>query len=117
MKKLIVLLILTVVVVGLIATNPSKQEHKEKIADVWGKALQENMLVGQKGFGRIVGSVVGSVASDLLINSSLDGVAEYHNYGVCSTMTVDGDIISVGALNFIYCGDSKEVSNRIKEKL
>ena len=117
MKKLLLLLIFLVIAVGLIITNPSRETHKEKIAEVWGHALQENVMGQQKGFGKIVSGVVGSVVSDLLIDRSLDGVAEYNNYFVCSTMTVDGEVISFGALNYVYCGDSSQIGTLLEERL
>ena len=110
MKKFLVLVILVAIGYGMYVTNPQEEDHRNKLGEVWGDALRENVL-GMKG--KIFGGKIG----DKLIGTTVAGLAEYHNYYLVSTMKLQGTTISVGAFNYVYCGTSEQVSETIVEKI
>ena len=110
MKKILLLVILVAIGYGMYVTNPQEKDHRDKLGEVWGDALRENVL-GMKG--KIFKGNIG----DKLIGNTVAGLAEYHNYFLFSTMKLQGTTISVGACNYVYCGSSDQVTETISQKI
>ena len=82
------LLLIIVVCVVMGVTNPDEKDHKEAVY----RALSQE--VGGEGIlGRLAGTALDSL--DLL-------PLEYHNYVLLSTVTLEGDTVSVGLLTRVW---------------
>ncbi len=110
MKKLFFLVILVALGYVMFITNPQEKAHRDKLGEVWGEALRNNVL-GMKG------KIFGGNFGDKLVGSTVAGLAEYHNYYLFSTMKLQDQTISFGAFNFVYCGTSEQVAEAVGEKI
>jgi hypothetical protein len=77
--------------VGLILaiTNPSQERHQQAIRDV---IAHDHPIASLFGVG--------------LITSSL---SEYHSFGFFSYTTVDQDVVSIGAVGYVWVKDLKSL--------
>lgn len=88
-----VVVILTVLALAL--TNPSEQEHRVKIVRAAQQGAANDGLWG----ALMVVSGATDAAVDLI-------PFEYHNYLIFSTVTCNGDRVSVGLLGNVILSDS-----------
>ncbi|MBN2474902.1 MAG: hypothetical protein JXB62_09870 [Pirellulales bacterium] len=86
MRLKIIVLLLVAIGVALVILNPGETVHK--------KALYQHMA-GEAGMDGVLGDVAGDVLKGLDIVP-----LKYNNYFVYSTMTLQGDTVSVGFLNY-----------------
>ena len=98
--KIVALLVVLGLAVGIVLslTNPSRQAHVQTIQ---GKIHEESGVIGNFMF-RVVQTLEGKQL-------------QYHNYLVCSTVTLDGDIITLGFLKNVFVADKTQVSRFVQE--
>jgi hypothetical protein len=92
MRRIALLLtLIAVLLVGLILalTNPSLERHQQAIRDV---ITHDHPIASLFGLGRI--------ASRL---------PEYHSFGFFSYTTVDQEVVSIGAVGYVWVKDLKSL--------
>lgn len=95
MKILVTIAILAI----LVATNPSRAKHQERVFAVVSEQASREMGDGVGGaFGQLIGAhkVAGAFVADKL---------EYVNLFVCSLGRLDGEVVTIGALNCVVLKD------------
>lgn len=84
----IALILLIAVVAALAMTNPNQEAHKQAIYAG---------LAAERGAGTTISRLAGEMLGDM------DPLAyEYHNYVVCSTLTREKQVVSVGMLSRVW---------------
>lgn len=91
MKTLHILLGLALLFI-LVATNPSREKHRARVFDTAAEQAAREMGDGIGGAHK----VPGAVAADKL---------EYVNLFVCSLGRLDGEVVTIGALNCVVLKD------------
>jgi hypothetical protein len=117
MKKFLVfILFLAVIVVGLVFTCPTKQQHVDAVMNevngLMSDAASDVGLDTDSGWGMVGKMAIGSLAQNYL-----ESQLYYNNYFVFSTcqITFNGktSITSVGVFNHVFTTDKE----KMKEKL
>ena len=117
MKKFLVfILFLVVIVVGLVFTCPTKQQHVDAVMNevngLMSDAASDVGLDTDSGWGMVGKMAIGSLAQNYL-----ESQLYYNNYFVFSTcqITFNGktSITSVGVFNHVFTTDKE----KMKEKL
>jgi hypothetical protein len=83
--------LVVVLLVGLILaiTNPSRERHQQAIRDV---ITHDHPIASLFGLGQIA-----------------SGLPEYHSFGFFSYTTVDQDVVSIGAVGYVWVKDLKSL--------
>lgn len=90
-KGIPVLIVLLLASILLAVTKPSKDKHADALAQ---NAEQE--MGAKRGPGRLLGKMA-AVGASAFARTAMD----YHDYVLFSTMTLDGEIESVGVLGLV----------------
>ena len=98
---------LIVFIIAMLAfTNPSAEDHKEKVRTEAGKAIEKATSTTDNNFFSQALRSVAKMMADNVMGEAMDQLFEYHNYIVCSTGSVNLDgkdhTISFGILGKVY---------------
>lgn len=122
MKKIIFLIIIAAVVAGGWFSNPTIEQHREKVVDVARIAvtssLEEEVKANNGGFlGTLLTAFVGDKVVEKGIEALVANKMEYHDYLLGSTATIDDKIVSVGVFGKVFTADSETLKLKMKDAL
>lgn len=113
------LIVAFVMLVVLVVTVPSREDHLNTIKDVTREWM--SATVDKTGLG---GSILGEVATWVGgsgINLALDQMFSYDNYFVCSVGTLNygtySKHVSLGILGHVFTFDKEDINNTIKQAI
>lgn len=118
MKKILVLL----VVLGImVATCPSRDDHKTAITNAINGAVNETISSAADDSNVGTGiAFLGSLLANSVVNVFIDQVMDYQNYFIFSKTegTFDGETktLSYGVFGHVFTVDKEEMKRRLQEK-
>lgn len=122
--KILLTLLILVVLTGILAlTCPTRQDHKDAIAQSTHRWMNEKIEAINNSYGRMPSIISGAIewvtgqGTDFAIDSFLN----VENYGVCSVgrieMGDDSKMISLGVLNHVFTFDKDDVDEFLLDAL
>lgn len=122
---LISLVVLVVMILLLCFTCPTKDDHKQALANVVTQTMNDatNQIDKTSSFGDIGQAFATMLLSTIerTIQSSIDHLLQVDNYGICSIgkINIDGQekIISVGILTHVFTIDKQDIEQEISKRV
>lgn len=115
-KKQFNQLFITVVILGLVFTNPTEENHinsvKSKLKTAFKKKMSSQLLENNDDSFAMLGSGLGLILGDTFIDNLTDGFISRENYILCSLTKVtyqeQEKIIGFGILGNVFLSDKLE---------
>ena len=115
-KKQFYLLFITMVILGLVFTNPTEENHintvKSKLKTAFKKKMSSQLLENNDDSFAMLGNGLGLILGDTFIDNLTDGFISRENYILCSltkaTYQEQEKIIGFGILGNVFLSDKLE---------
>lgn len=115
-KKQFYQLFITVVILGLVFTNPTEENHintvKAKLKTAFKKKMSSQLLENNDDSFATLGNGIGLILGDTIIDNLTDGFISRENYILCSLTKVtyqeQEKIIGFGILGNVFLSDKLE---------
>lgn len=107
------ILVLAAMVVGLVATCPTEQAHREAITKEMNRFIKESTDNQGDAWG-----IIGNIISQKIVGVVVDNLIEVDNYGVCSvgSITFKGKThrVSFGILGHVFTFDADDIQRALE---
>ena len=107
------ILILAAMAVGLVATCPTEQAHREAITKEMNRFIKESTDNQSDAWG-----IIGNIISQKIVGVVVDNLIEVDNYGVCSvgSITFKGKThrVSFGILGHVFTFDADDIQRALE---
>ena len=107
------ILVLAAMAVGLIATCPTEQAHREAITKEMNRFIKESTDNQGDAWG-----IIGNIISQKIVGVVVDNLIEVDNYGVCSvgSITFKGKThrVSFGILGHVFTFDADDIQRALE---
>lgn len=108
------ILVLAAMVVGLVATCPTEQAHREAITKEMNRFIKESTDNQGDAWG-----IIGNIISQKIVGVVVDNLIEVDNYGVCSvgSITFKGKThrVSFGILGHVFTFDADDIQRALEK--
>lgn len=107
------ILVLAAMAVGLVATCPTEQAHREAITKEMNRFIKESTDNQGDAWG-----IIGNIISQKIVGVVVDNLIEVDNYGVCSvgSITFKGKThrVSFGILGHVFTFDADDIQRALE---
>lgn len=107
------ILVLAAMAVGLVATCPTEQAHREAITKEMNRFIKESTDNQGDAWG-----IIGNIISQKIVGVVVDNLIEVDNYGVCSvgSITLKGKThrVSFGILGHVFTFDADDIQRALE---
>lgn len=107
------ILVLAAMAVGLVATCPTEQAHREAITKEMNRFIKESTDNQSDAWG-----IIGNIISQKIVGVVVDNLIEVDNYGVCSvgSITFKGKThrVSFGILGHVFTFDADDIQRALE---
>ena len=107
------ILVLAAIAVGLMATCPTEQAHREAITKEMNRFIKESTDNQGDAWG-----IIGNIISQKIVGVVVDNLIEVDNYGVCSvgSITFKGKThrVSFGILGHVFTFDADDIQRALE---
>lgn len=107
------ILVLAAIAVGLMATCPTEQAHREAITKEMNRFIKESTDNQGDAWG-----IIGNIISQKIVGVVVDNLIEVDNYGVCSvgSITLKGKThrVSFGILGHVFTFDADDIQRALE---
>ena len=107
------ILVLAAMAVGLVATCPTEQAHREAITKEMNRFIKESTDNQSDAWG-----IIGNIISQKIVGVVVDNLIEVDNYGVCSvgSITLKGKThrVSFGILGHVFTFDADDIQRALE---
>lgn len=107
------ILVLAAMAVGLMATCPTEQAHREAITKEMNRFIKESTDNQGDAWG-----IIGNIISQKIVGVVVDNLIEVDNYGVCSvgSITLKGKThrVSFGILGHVFTFDADDIQRALE---
>ncbi|MDO4195679.1 MAG: hypothetical protein Q4D33_05945 [Prevotellaceae bacterium] len=122
MKKIIFLLIIAAIVAGGWFTNPTIEQHREKVEDIARIAITSTLEDEVKANnGGLLGTIITAFVGDKIVEKGVEAFVgnkmEYHDYLLGSTATIDGHVVSVGVFGKVFTANADTIKEKMKDSI
>lgn len=108
------ILVLAAMAVGLVATCPTEQAHREAITKEMNRFIKESTDNQGDAWG-----IIGNIISQKIVGVVVDNLIEVDNYGVCSvgSITLKGKThrVSFGILGHVFTFDADDIQRALEK--
>lgn len=108
------ILVLAAMAVGLVATCPTEQAHREAITKEMNRFIKESTDNQGDAWG-----IIGNIISQKIVGVVVDNLIEVDNYGVCSvgSITFKGKThrVSFGILGHVFTFDADDIQRALEK--
>ena len=110
---IVLILVLAAMAIGLMATCPTEQAHREAITKEMNRFIKESTDNQGDAWG-----VIGNIISQKIVGVVVDNLIEVDNYGVCSvgSITFKGKThrVSFGILGHVFTFDADDIQRALE---
>ena len=107
------ILVLAAMAIGLMATCPTEQAHREAITKEMNRFIKESTDNQGDAWG-----IIGNIISQKIVGVVVDNLIEVDNYGVCSvgSITFKGKThrVSFGILGHVFTFDADDIQRALE---
>lgn len=107
------ILVLAAMAIGLMATCPTEQDHREAITKEMNRFIKESTDNQGDAWG-----IIGNIISQKIVGVVVDNLIEVDNYGVCSvgSITFKGKThrVSFGILGHVFTFDADDIQRALE---
>lgn len=107
------ILVLAAMAIGLVATCPTEQAHREAITKEMNRFIKESTDNQGDAWG-----IIGNIISQKIVGVVVDNLIEVDNYGVCSvgSITFKGKThrVSFGILGHVFTFDADDIQRALE---
>ena len=107
------ILVLAAMAVGLVATCPTEQAHREAITKEMNRFIKESTDNQGDAWG-----IIGNIISQKIVGVVVDNLIEVDNYGICSvgSITFKGKThrVSFGILGHVFTFDADDIQRALE---
>ena len=107
------ILVLAAMAIGLMATCPTEQDHREAITKEMNRFIKESTDNQGDAWG-----IIGNIISQKIVGVVVDNLIEVDNYGVCSvgSITFKGKThrVSFGILGHVFTFDTDDIQRALE---
>lgn len=108
------ILVLAAMAIGLMATCPTEQDHREAITKEMNRFIKESTDNQSDAWG-----IIGNIISQKIVGVVVDNLIEVDNYGVCSvgSITFKGKThrVSFGILGHVFTFDADDIQRALEK--
>lgn len=108
------ILVLAAMAIGLMATCPTEQDHREAITKEMNRFFKESTDNQGDAWG-----IIGNIISQKIVGVVVDNLIEVDNYGVCSvgSITFKGKThrVSFGILGHVFTFDADDIQRALEK--